>query len=34
MSEAIVIFGSIVIAFGIGALIIDYLQKNNLQHKK
>ncbi len=27
MSETIVIFGSIIMAFGIGALIIDYLEK-------
>ena len=34
MNEIIIIFGGIVLIFGIGALLIDYIQKNKLHHEK
>jgi len=33
MNEVIIIFGGIVLTFGIGALLIDYIQKHKHQHK-
>jgi phosphate starvation-inducible membrane PsiE len=33
MNEAIIIFGGIVLSFGIGALIIDYFQHKFHQEK-
>jgi uncharacterized membrane protein YwzB len=34
MNELIIIFGSIILAFGIGALLIDYLQQHKAHHEK
>jgi hypothetical protein len=34
MNEAIIIFGGIVLSFGIGALIIDYIQTHKPHHEK
>ena len=34
MNEVIVIFGGIILAFGIGALLIDYIQQHNPKHEK
>jgi len=34
MNEAIIIFGGIILAFGIGALLIDYLQQHKPHQEK
>jgi hypothetical protein len=33
MNEAIIVFGGIVLFFGIGALIFDFLKSYQLNHK-